>query len=288
MSQPNLDPDELDLIRLALAEWSGPAHSTDYLARAMGFADTVALEASMKPLQAKLSLSEALRPHEWLQLQLATEFVFGSDIFGSGVDWSTTTGLDDALSIRILRNVQRKLIRFRSSPSEISVLTFAGLARRWVEIIDGDMLGLGLLIALRQAMTLLYGAGLQLPERPRQKPTDRRVRLTPEARQAEVVASLEARLPPEMYWSALLPLTYLTVGNAGVTQFADELREIYTELAPGLELFDDSGITTELVDWWSDGDYSWGPPTIRCIQILREVIVDLRMNLYGTTPPPAV
>ncbi len=143
-------------------------------------------------------------------------------------------------------------------------------------------------MALRQAMTLLYAAGLQLPERPEQKPTDRRVRLTPEAKQAEVEASLEARLPPEMYWSALLPLTYLTVGNSGVVQFVDELREIYTNVEPGLELFDDSGITTELVNWWSDGDYSWGPPTIRCIQILHEVIIDLRMNLYGTTPPPTV
>ena len=234
MSQPNLDPDELDLIRHALAEWSGPAHSTDDLARAMGFADTAALEASMKSLQAKLNLSQALRPHEWLQLQLATEFVVGSDIFGSGVEWPTTSGLDDALSIRILRNVQRKLIRFRSSPAEICVLTFAGLARNWVEIIEGDVQGLELLIALRHAMTLLYAAGLQLPEKPEQKPADRRVRLTPGAKQAEVVASLEARLPPEMYWSALLPLTYLTVGKVGVTQFADELREIYTNVEPGV------------------------------------------------------
>jgi hypothetical protein len=288
ISQPALDPDELDLIRHALAEWSGPAHSTDDLARAMGFADTAAVDASIKPLLAKLNLSEPLLPHEWLQLQLATEFIVGSDIFGSGVEWPTTSGLDDAVSIGILRNVQRKLIRFRSSPSEISVLTFAGLARRWVEIIDGDIQGLELLVALRRAMTLLYAGGLQLPERPEQKPTDRRVRLTPEAKQAEVVASLEARLPPEMYWSTLLPLTYLTVGNAGVMQFADELREIYANVEPGLELFDDSGITTELVDWWSDSDYSWGPPTIRCIHILHEVIVDLRMNLYATTPPPTV
>jgi hypothetical protein len=286
MSQPALDPDELDLIRRALAEWSGPANSTDDLARAMGFADTAALDASMKPLLDKLNLSEALRPHEWLQLQLATEFAAVSDIFGSGVEWSTTVGLDDALSIGILRGVQRKLIRFRSSPSEISVLKFAGLARRWVEIIDGAMKGLELLIALRQAMTLLYAAGLQLPEAPAREPTNRRIRLTPEARQAEVVAALEARLPHEMYWSALLPLTYLTVGNTGVTQFADDLREIYTLLEPGLELFDDSGITTEVVDSWSNGDYSWGPPTIRCVHILHEVINDLRMNLYGNTPGP--
>jgi hypothetical protein len=276
------------MIRSALAEWSGPAHPTDDLARAMGFADTAALDATIKRLLAKLNLSEALQPHEWLQLQLATEFVVSSDIFGSGVEWPTTTGLDDALSIGILRDVQRKLIRFRSSPSEISVLKFASLARRWVEIIEGDLKGLELLIALRQAMTLLYAAGLQLPEGPEKEPTNRRVRLTPEAKQAEVVASLDARLPPEMYWSALLPLTYLTVGNTGVTQFADDQREIYTLLEPGLELFDDSGITVELVDWWSDGDYSWGPPTIRCVHILHEVITDLRMNLYGTRRDPRV
>lgn len=284
MSQPALTPEELDVIGRALAEWGGPAHSTDDLARAIGFADAAGFSTATKALTARLSNAMALQPHEWLQLQLATELVFGSDVFGSGVEWPTTSGLDDAVTVRILRDVQRKLIRFRSSPSDISVLTFVSLVRQWIGIIRGDMSGLELLLALRRAMTLLYAAGLQLPEAPEGKATERQLRLTPEPERAEVVASLEARLPHEMYWSALLPLTYLTVGNAGVVQFADNLGDIYADLEPGLKLFDDSGITDELVDWWSDSDYSWGPPTIRCLPILHEVITDLRMNLYGNTP----
>jgi hypothetical protein len=32
-----------------------------------------------------------------------------SDVLGSGVEWSTTTGLSDALTIRRLRGIQRKV-----------------------------------------------------------------------------------------------------------------------------------------------------------------------------------
>ncbi len=55
----------------------------------------------------------ALRPlarSDWSHALLLTEVEFASDQMGSGVDWSTTTGLHDADCIRPLRRLQRKLI----------------------------------------------------------------------------------------------------------------------------------------------------------------------------------
>ncbi|MEU1542912.1 hypothetical protein [Actinacidiphila glaucinigra] len=39
------------------------------------------------------------------------EIVFVSDLAGSGVEWPTTTGLSDEATIRVLRAIQRKLVR---------------------------------------------------------------------------------------------------------------------------------------------------------------------------------
>lgn len=39
------------------------------------------------------------------------EIVFASDVFGSGIDWSTTVGRTDEETIRILRSLQRKIAR---------------------------------------------------------------------------------------------------------------------------------------------------------------------------------
>jgi len=45
---------------------------------------------------------------EWSRLVLATEIVFASEVLGSGWDRSIATGMSDAASIRMLREVQRK------------------------------------------------------------------------------------------------------------------------------------------------------------------------------------
>jgi hypothetical protein len=50
---------------------------------------------------------------DWRRVLLATEVVFASDVFGSGLDWSTTTGFSDADSISLLRSIQRKMPRWR-------------------------------------------------------------------------------------------------------------------------------------------------------------------------------
>ncbi|MEU0791752.1 hypothetical protein ABZ342_16920 [Amycolatopsis sp. NPDC005961] len=54
---------------IALVEWGGPARCSDELA----------------------------------------EIVFVSDLAGTGCEWPTTTGLDDVVTLRTLRGIQRKL-----------------------------------------------------------------------------------------------------------------------------------------------------------------------------------
>ena len=44
---------------------------------------------------------------------ILTEVVFVSDLVGSGVEWETTTGLSDEVTIRLLRGIQRKLVGVR-------------------------------------------------------------------------------------------------------------------------------------------------------------------------------
>ncbi|WP_218000839.1 hypothetical protein [Nocardia testacea] len=62
-------------------------------------------------LRSALTSNRPLSVADWRRTLVATEFAFASDVFGSGVEWPTTTGLSDEESIRILRRLQRKLNR---------------------------------------------------------------------------------------------------------------------------------------------------------------------------------
>ncbi|WP_091100448.1 hypothetical protein [Micromonospora citrea] len=108
----DLTSDERFLLRRGLAEWGGPAHATDDLARAMGFQDQADLHhGEGRRLIAALDRREPLTGSQWRKLLLSTEIVFASDVVGSGCDWSITTGLSDEETIKLLRVVQRKVAR---------------------------------------------------------------------------------------------------------------------------------------------------------------------------------
>ncbi|RKN16696.1 hypothetical protein D7147_23180 [Micromonospora musae] len=108
----DLTSDERFLLRRGLAEWGGPAHSTDDLARAMGFRDQVDLyHGEGRRLREALDRGEPLSRSQWRKLLFSTEIVFASDVVGSGSDWSITTGLSDEETIKLLRVVQRKVAR---------------------------------------------------------------------------------------------------------------------------------------------------------------------------------
>ena len=75
----------------------------------MGFADVRDLFAQADRILAELDAGRPLTRWDWSRTLLATEIVFASDVMGSGVEWPTTTGLDDVRSIQVLRGLQRKL-----------------------------------------------------------------------------------------------------------------------------------------------------------------------------------
>lgn len=104
-----LAQDEINLLRRALAEWGGPAHCSDQLAVGMGFADQRDLLDQCRRLRSALSDDMPLTQVDWARVLLAAEIVFASDLMGSGIDWSITTGLSDESTIRTLRSIQRKL-----------------------------------------------------------------------------------------------------------------------------------------------------------------------------------
>jgi hypothetical protein len=99
----DLTADEVRLLTAGLVEWGGPAHATDPLAVAMGFADVGDLFLQSRWLTAALRNAEPLSQRDWTRVLLATEIVFVSDVVGSGWDWQSTVGWSDEETIRVLR-----------------------------------------------------------------------------------------------------------------------------------------------------------------------------------------
>lgn len=106
-----LAPEEIKLLRRALAEWGGPAHCSDELAFGMGFESARDLLVTCASFKSALVNDAPITPPDWARILLAAEVVFVSDLAGSGVDWQTTTGFTDAATIETLRLIQRKLAR---------------------------------------------------------------------------------------------------------------------------------------------------------------------------------
>jgi len=104
-----LADDEREVLRRGLAEWGGPASCTEALAVAMGFRSVADLLEDGRRLRETLAVGEPLTPQDWRRVIAATEIVFASDVFGSGLDWSITTGFSDEQTIKILRRVQRTI-----------------------------------------------------------------------------------------------------------------------------------------------------------------------------------
>lgn len=111
----DLTETERGFLAAGLLEWNGPARATDELAVAMGFADTTELHRVAFELCDLLRDGADLTREQWMRALIATEFVFASDVFGSGLDWSITTGYSDAESVALLRGIQRKMPRWRAS-----------------------------------------------------------------------------------------------------------------------------------------------------------------------------
>ena len=107
----SLSDEEREVLARGLSEWGGPARCTHELAIAMGFGSVEDLLAESERMCGHLEQGEPLTRSDWWRALLATEIAFVSDVVGSGVEWPTTTGLDDDQTIRILRAVQVTISR---------------------------------------------------------------------------------------------------------------------------------------------------------------------------------
>jgi len=171
-------------------------------------------------------------------------------------------------------------MKFTEDQDATAVATFAPLARRYVEIVSNQNLeGLPLLRQLREVLADLYAMGPRLPDHAPFDDSLRTFETLPTDRWQQVFNDLASRLPKELYWSALLPLTYVTVGDRGVRELSEDLSDIYMSLENGFRLQRAGGTPQELLRWWGSWETGWGSSAIRTLRVLHEVIVDLDMNI---------
>ncbi len=83
---------------------------TDRIASLIGFADAESFRSERDRMSESIRTGSPMSQTDWRRALLGTEIAFVSDVLGVGVDWPTTTGLEDVNTISILRGLQRKLI----------------------------------------------------------------------------------------------------------------------------------------------------------------------------------
>lgn len=150
----------------------------------------------------------------------------------------------------------------------------AALVGRCVDLIQGEEpQGLHLLRQLREVFTDLYAALIKLPglgiypaRTSRVRPTD-----SHEREESGIRNQLIQRLPSELYWSALRPLTWETVADTGVQVIADALLDLRRQM-----LLDARPIPPSLL---RDEVPELGGPILAVLTILQEVVSDL--EAYG-------
>jgi hypothetical protein len=106
----DLSDEEWNLLFQGVLQLGGPTALDDAISRAIGYRDTSELRDQWSTLLAEVKARRPLSPRDWRRAQIATEITFASEYYGAASDWETCSMLDDATSIRLLRQVQRKLI----------------------------------------------------------------------------------------------------------------------------------------------------------------------------------
>lgn len=104
-----LQEDERAMLRWGLLDWGGPARPTDELVRVMGFDSIVDLHENARRIAESVWTGAALTRRDWTRALVATEFVWASDVFGSGLDSVYSFGYTDEEAVATLRSLQRKL-----------------------------------------------------------------------------------------------------------------------------------------------------------------------------------
>jgi hypothetical protein len=108
--EERLTPEEKDVLIAGIVQWGGPARMTDEVATMIGFESASAFYADTQRLRRNVERGQ-LSSTDARRALVATEIVFASDVIGAGVEWETVTGLSDVETLRLLRGLQRKLIK---------------------------------------------------------------------------------------------------------------------------------------------------------------------------------
>lgn len=108
----DLNPEELLFFRQGLIQWEGPAYCSEQMAVAMGFNGIDDLYTQSSRIEKALSKRPVLSRFDWTRALLATEIVFASNVVGAAWDWEIVTPFSDIRSLKILRQVQRKLLGY--------------------------------------------------------------------------------------------------------------------------------------------------------------------------------
>jgi hypothetical protein len=106
----DLNSAEVEFIVHGLEQWNGPARPEAPSARLVGYDGSDAMAEGVLQMRDALASGAALSRRDWERALIATELIFGSDTFGAGVEWETVTGRDDVADLRLLREIQRKLV----------------------------------------------------------------------------------------------------------------------------------------------------------------------------------
>ena len=153
----------------------------------------------------------------------------------------------------------------------------AHLIRSYVALIEEpEPRGLELLRGLRGALARLYPSLIGLPSRGPAMTSRTRGSASDDLR---VELGLIARLPPDLYWSALRPLTWDTVGDRGARDLAQTLVDVWSWLKPHLVNFENGGPGTAFLYMLGVDMPETCRPLLEALTILQEAVTDL--DAYG-------
>ena len=113
----DLTDEERSLLWEGLHQWGGPTRPSNELARVIGFADVETLHAEGRRIRQALRSGAAMSKRDWQRALVGTEIVWASSFYGAAGDWEiVAAGWDDQRTLRVLRQIQRKLAGLRSPP----------------------------------------------------------------------------------------------------------------------------------------------------------------------------
>lgn len=156
-----------------------------------------------------------------------------------------------------------------------------GVERFVSAVEDVSLAGVPLLRRLRVDLADLIYLGLHYDYAGQARGEYPRIIFDTEDAGEAVFDELARRLPPQLYWSDLLPLTWETVGDAGVRQLATLVSEAYGHAKFASLLWsatDDDA--TRRYDWDSTFGIFIAPRALRALVITHEVVRDLEMHAH--------